>query len=241
MCLSVICILIAVLSGMSTELALATSPTPTPSGGSAQIGVTHVIGDCSLAHRPRILPVGVKVISKTTAANGTLVVYRFHSLEYKVTYLASGKCLYTIVRTVGAVAVTPTPTVTTTVSSATPVPTVAEPTAVSGTTSSGTTVYSPSHPAPVVPSGATTVSQSTTAYGTLVVYQSGGSYYNVTYLPDGRYIYAVTQVPGSSMSTLPTTGGGSPDSPRIPWGPAILAVTLILAAVVVRRVSRMGS
>jgi hypothetical protein len=231
---------IAVLSGMSSTSAVASNATPTPGAGSGHVGVTHVILNCSLAHPPRILPIRATVVSRTTTANGTLIVYHFGSLEYRVTYLGSGRCLYTVVRTAGAVAVTATPTVTATVSSATPVPTTAEAATVGGSTLSGNTVYSPAHPAPVVPSGAVKVSQSTTAYGTLVVYHSGGVYYNVTYTSDGRYIYTITSVPGSSMSTLPATGGAGPGTPSVPWGLALLGAMLIVAAVVVQRVSRTG-
>jgi hypothetical protein len=110
-------------------------------------------------------------------------------------------------------------------------------------------VYSPSHPAPVVPAGASVVSQSATSYGTLVVYLSGGLYYNVNYAPDGRYIYTVTHapaVPAPTTTTTPTTvpatggamystGGANPSTPVVPW---LIGLALIALGVTARRLSR---
>jgi hypothetical protein len=138
----------------------------------------------------------------------------------------------------------------------TPVPTVASSTGTmsttTGTTSSTTgIVYSPAHPPPVVPAGAVVIAERTTTVGTEVEYHSGALYYHVRYFPSGRYLYRVTGFPtfaltgvpstaSVSTTTLPTTGGATPNPPNIPMLLVLVGITLAVAGISTRRLARRG-
>jgi hypothetical protein len=143
---------------------------------------------------------------------------------------------------------------------ATPVPTVASSTGTMSTTTGTTTgttssttgiVYSPAHPAPVVPAGAVVIAERTTTIGTEVEYQSGALYYHVRYFPSGRYLYRVTGFPtfaltgvpsaaSVSTTTLPTTGGATPNPPSIPMLLVLVGITLTTLGISTRRLARRG-
>jgi hypothetical protein len=139
---------------------------------------------------------------------------------------------------------------------ATPVPTVASSTGTMSTTTGTTStttgiVYSPAHPAPVVPAGAVVIAERATIYGTEVEYQSGALYYHVRYYPSGRYLYRVTGFPTYTVSgvpsaasvsttTLPTTGGATPNSPSMPLPLVLLGLTLTTLGISTRRLAHRG-
>jgi len=66
-------------------------------------------------------------------------------------------------------------------------------------------LYSPARPAPVVPMGAATVSQSVSGTSTTVMYRLGATDYTVTYLPSGRYTYTMTRAAGAATSGMTTS------------------------------------
>lgn len=248
--------LIAVIAGMSSSPAFAGTvkagrvaqsyATPMPTSPVTHTRVTKVIGVYSPLHSAPIVPIGAVTISRTTTPSGTLVVYQLHGLDYDVTYYPSGRYVYTEVRVAGAaaptatVAAAATPAPTASASGATPVPATSSSTTASGGATTGSTASTPTYTASVVPAGAVEVSRSSTANGTLIVYHSGGLYYNVTYLPTGRYVYTVTQAPAataSTVTTLPTTGGAAPSAPVLPM---LLGLALTVLGITARRVSRTG-
>ena len=93
--------------------------------------------------------------------------------------------------------------------------------------------YSPSHPAPIVPSGAVAVSQVFSGTATTVTYRFGVRDYRVTYFPNGSYSYVITRAPSVGTVTVSTF------APRVSIGysPARPAPIVPLGAVVVSQVA----
>jgi len=93
--------------------------------------------------------------------------------------------------------------------------------------------YSPSHPAPIVPSGALVVSQVVSGTATTVTYRFGVRDYRVTYFPNGSYSYVITRAPSVGAVTVSTFAARV----SIGYSPARPAPIVPLGAVVVSQVA----